>query len=88
MTDYATIPAGHKTPRVRGWRVAVLRNLAEERRQFTARDLLARCPSMTIEQARALCQSYQRKGEIVCLKRGIGGCDSVEAIYARNRNTK
>lgn len=82
-TDYATIPAGHKTPRVRGWRVANLRALAVSRRQFTARELLDRCPSMTIEQARALCQSYVRKGQLRVVRKGIGGSDSVEAIYAR-----
>lgn len=81
MTDHATIPAGHKTARVRGWRVTELRALAAKGRRFTARELLARCPGMTIEQARALCQSYLRKGELRCVRKGIGGSDSVEAIY-------
>lgn len=83
MTDYAIIPAGHKTARIRGWRVAELRKLAAERRKFTAWQLRIRCPGMTQEQARALCQSYVRKHELRVIRKGIGGSDSVETIYAR-----
>lgn len=89
MTDHPTIPAGHKTARVRGWRVEVLRELARSKKTFTARQLMVRCNgSMTILQAQALCSSYVRKGELKCVRRGVGGLDSVEAIYCKKTTAK
>lgn len=81
--DHQTLPEGHKTARRRGWRITLLRRLAKSSRSFTARDLLKLVPrgTMSLHQARALCQSYLRKGELRRLRKGIGGCDSVEAVY-------
>ena len=81
--DHSTIPAGRKTARVRGWRIAELRALARERKLFTARQLMQRCEGMDMLHAQALLASYCRKGEIVCRRKGIGGSDSVEALYQR-----
>jgi len=81
-TDHDTIPAGHKSSRRRGWRIAALRELAGERRTFTARQLAART-GMDIVHAQALCASYVRKGELVVLRKGVGGPDPVEGVYAR-----
>ncbi len=81
-TDHDTIPAGHKSSRRRGWRIAALRELAGSRRTFTARELMA-STGMDILHAQALCQAYIRRGELRCVRKGIGGPDPVEAIYAR-----
>lgn len=81
-TDHNTIPAGHKSSRRRGWRIAALRELAAERRTFTARELAVRT-GMDILHAQALLASYCRKGELRCVRRGIGGPDPREAIYSR-----
>ncbi len=82
MMDHQTLPPGRKTARRRGWRIAALRELAGERRTFTARELMART-GMDIVHAQALLASYVRKGELRCVRKGVGGCDAVEAIYAR-----
>jgi len=87
--DHGTIPTGHKTARVRGWRVTLLRRLAKNRRTFSAQDLAAvvnkvSAGAMSMAQARAMCASYVRKGELRQVRKGIGGPDSVEGIYARN----
>ena len=83
--DHQTLPFGHKTARRRGWRITLLRRLAKAKRSFTAQDLLklAGNNGMTLPQARALCQSYLRKGELKRIRKGIGGSDSVEAVYAK-----
>jgi len=85
--DHGTIPNGHKTARVRGWRVTLLRRLAKSKRTFSAQDLARFVnrispEAMTMAQARAMCASYVRKGELRQIKKGIGGQDSVEGIYS------
>lgn len=84
--DHATVPRGRKTARRRGWRVTLLRRLASRGRPFTAREFKNLVNSnsddaMTTIQAQALCASYIRKGELRQVRRGIGGSDSVEALY-------
>lgn len=82
--DHSTIPAGRKTARVRGWRVRLLRMLAAGSPTFTARQLADLAgDGMTLVQAQALCASYIRKGELRVVRKGIGGSDPVEALYAR-----
>jgi len=84
--DHQTAPAGHKTSRRRGWRMSMLRRLAKSTRSFTARDLMKLAPrgTITLNQARAICQRGFLNGEIKRLRKGIGGrIDPVEAVYAR-----
>lgn len=82
--DHAIIPEGRKTARKRGWRIAELRALARERKLFTARHLMQRCEGMDMLHAQALLASYCKKGELKCVRKGIGGSDSVEALYSRS----
>lgn len=85
--DYEKVPAGHKTNRRRGWRVGLLRRLAQSQRSFTARDLADLSDgAISLNHAHSICVYYFRRGELLRVRKGVRAFnpkDRVQSRYAR-----